>query len=741
MESTSTDVEHLESRSSGSESPLDATETAEVQLDSDALGECGEHFAAGFFSDCNSPVLVRVARGVTSHLTHVRLPQWRGTRLYPGDREVGRHSSDLYSGHSAVRFHYTVPMQWDREQLKQKIEEASGRREQTLLALRDALQEYPYFCDLGGWIHASVNFRRILAEGLNSYAARIRARQADAQKSRQSDKLLFYDAMEMTLDGIRRFHARVVTMLAGLSGATDEEERMRKALLEALQRVPFEPAQTFYEAMVAENFIYYLDGCDGLGRFDQDLYPYYKADVEAGRITPMDALSLIEELWANIDCTRGWNVAIGGTAPDGTQGTNEVTRLCLEVARNRRGARPNLALRFREDTPEEIWQEAFRTLETGCGLPALYCEENYVRAIRDTHLGVLEEDLPDFAFGGCTELIVHGKSCCGGADTHLNLCRVLEKSIDTRLIGCRTFGEFFDRFSADLQVAVQTAADHTNRCYQQMAQWQPQPIRSLLIDDCIDQGIEYHAGGARYNWSVASVGGIGNVADSLQALREVVFEQRELSPGELIDILRNNFEGDERIQRRLSRCARYGNDEDAVDELAAKVAELAFRAFLARATWRGGRFVPACVLLNWYAMWGKDCGALPDGRGAEMPIGDSAGPVQGRDRRGPTAMLRSVAKLPHHLAPGTLVVNARFSKGLFKAPEAVRKLQDLVRSYFSLGGMQLQITVVDQETLKKALSAPEEYADLIVRIGGFSAYWHELSPDLRRTVIQRTEHM
>ena len=715
---------------------MGSTETSEVQLDCNALGECGEHFAAGFFSDCSSPVLVRMARGVTSHLTHVGLPQWRGTRLYPGDREVGRHSSDLYSGHSAVRFHYMIPMQWDREQLEQKIEEASGRREQALLALQAALQEYPYFFDLGGWIHASVNFRRILSEGLNSYAARIRA-----QKARQSDKLVFYDAMEITLDGIRRFHARVVAMLAELSGVTDEEERRRKRLLEALQQVPFEPARTFYEAMVAENFIYYLDGCDGLGRFDQDLYPYYEADVEAGRITHLDALSLIEELWANINCTGGWNVAIGGTAPDGTQGTNEVTRLCLEVARNRRGARPNLALRLREDTPEEIWQEAFRTLETGCGLPALYCEENYVRAIRDTHLGVLEEDLPDFAFGGCTELIVHGKSCCGGADTHLNLCLVLEKSIYTHLIGCRTFDEFFDKFSADLQVAVQAATDHTNRCYEQMAQWQPQPIRSLLIDDCIDQGIEYHAGGARYNWSVASVGGIGNVADSLHALREVVFEQGELSPGELIDILRNDFEGDEKIRRRLSRCASYGNDEDAVDELARKVAELAFRAFLSRATWRGGRFVPACVLLNWYATWGTHCGALPDGRGAGTPIGDSAGPVQGRDRRGPTAMLRSVAKLPHHLAPGTLVVNARFSKNLFKAPEAVGKLQDLVRSYFSLGGMQIQITVVDQETLRKAFRAPEEYADLIVRIGGFSAYWHELSPDLRRTVLERTEHM
>ena len=720
---------------------VEELEPGNVQLDSEVLAECGEYFAAAFFADDSEPVLMRLTRGVASHLKQVKLPPWRGTRLYPGDCEVGEPSSDLYAGQSAVFHHYTVPMRWDQEQLEQKIKEAGGRHEQALRALREALQKYPYFLELGGYIHASVNFRRILAEGLNAYVARLRTLQAHARESRQADRLVFYEAMEIMLDGIRQFHARVVAMLAGLSNATDEEERRRAALLQALQRVPFEPARTFYEAMVAENFIYYLDGCDNLGRFDQDLYPYYQADVEAGRVTREEALSLIEELWANINRTGGWNVAIGGTAPDGSPGTNELTRLCLEAARKRGEARPNLALRLREDTPEEIWQEAFQTLATGCGLPALYSEENYVRAIRNADLGLREEDLPDFAFGGCTELMVHGKSCCGGADTHLNLCRVLEKSIHAHLGGCVTFEEFFELFSADLQEAVQTAVEHTNWCYEQMAQWQPQPIRSLLIDDCLDQGLEYHASGARYNWSVASVGGIGNAADSLQALREVVFEEGELSPGELIAMLRDDFAGNEKMRQRLSHCARYGNDEDAVDELAQQVAELAFRGLLSRTTWRGGKFVPACVLLNWYAEWGKGCGALPDGRGAGAPIGDSAGPVQGRDRRGPTAMLRSVAKLPQHLAPGTLVVNARLSKSLFSTPAARRKLQDLVRSYFRLGGMQLQITVVDQETLRKALEAPEEYGDLIVRIGGFSAYWHELSPELRRTVFERTEHM
>jgi len=707
-------------------------------LDCDALLECREFLAAGFFRDAGSPTVVRMARAAACHLEHMELPPWRGSRLYPSELE-GERSGHLYLGRGAVRFHYAMPMVWDRETLERKTEEANGRHKQALLALRDALQEYPYFFDLGGWIHASVNFRRILSEGLNSYESRIQARQADARDAGQSDKLVFYEAMQITLDGIRRFHTRVLAMLEGASGCATEEEQ-RTALLEALQRVPFEPASTFYEAMVAENFIYYLDGCDGLGRFDQDLYPHFEADMDAGRITNRGARSLIEELWTNMDCTVGWNVAIGGTAPDGGPGANELTSLCLEATRNLGRARPNLGLRLRADTPGHIWQEAFQTLGTGVGQPALYCEENYLQSIRDADQGVSDEDLPDFAFGGCTELIVHGRSCCGGADTHLNLCLVLEKSIHAHLTECRTFDEFIERFAADLRDAVGAATDKTNRSYEQMARWQPQPIRSLLIDDCIDQGLEYHAGGARYNWSVVSIGGIANAADSLQALREVVFEQKELSAQEMVQILKTDFQGREDVRQRLAQCASYGNDDARVDDLAAKVSEIVFRTFLSTSTWRGGRFVPGCIMLDWYAAWGKNVGALPDGRLAGQPIADSVGSYQSRDRSGPTAMLSSVAKIPQHLGPGTLALNARFSKELFTDPGSPQRLCDLVRTYFREGGMQIQINVVDQETLRRAMEDPEAYADLIVRIGGYCAYWRSLSEPLRRAVLERVEH-
>jgi pyruvate-formate lyase len=718
---------------------VDTTRSTCAALSHDALCDCQEFFAAGFFADTDAPLVVRMANGVAAHLTHVPLPAWAGTRLYPGVVEQGQGSSELYGAPgSAVYFHYPRSMCWDRERLTSKLEQADQSCRDTLLALGSALEAHPYFDLLPGFNHSSVNFRRILAEGLDSYGVRIRRQRQRAVALRQTERLPFYDALSTVLDGFRTFHGRVTELLRRQEGLDKEEESRRDGLVRALGRVPFGSARTFYEAMVAENLLYFLDGCDSLGRFDQDLIAYYRDDIDQGRLSRPEALALIKDLWLNVERTGGWNVAIGGTAPDGAAGTNELTLLCLEAARGRRG--PNLALRLREDAPPEVWDEAFRTLETGCGLPALYGEENYLKSIRDIHLGVREEDLPDYAFGGCTELIVHGKSNCGGADGQLNLALILDRSIHAHLVQCASFEEFYDRFERDLREAVHAEADHINHNYQQKARWQPQVVRSLLIDDCIDEGVEYNAGGARYNWCVVSIGGIGNVADSLQALREVVFDGKELTPAEMVAILAADFRGYEDIRLRLTRCARYGNDDVRVDELASRVSEAAFRTFLSCATWRGGRFVPACVLLNWYADWGEKVGALPDGRRAGEPIADSAGPVQGRDQQGPTAMIASITRIPQHLAPGTLVVNARFSKKLFRGRETRGKLQDLIRSYFRLGGMQMQINVVDQETLKKAIEVPEEYANLIIRIGGYSAHWGSLSPSLRLSVLQRTEH-
>jgi formate C-acetyltransferase len=231
------------------------------------------------------------------------------------------------------------------------------------------------------------------------------------------------------------------------------------------------------------------------------------------------------------------------------------------------------------------------------------------------------------------------------------------------------------------------------------------------------------------------------VVDSLAAVREVVYERAELSGAGLLAILARDFEGAEAFRQRLARCPRYGNDLRSVDELAAEIAEHVFREFGRYRPWRGGRFLPSCIMFTTYAREGAKVGATPDGRHAGAPLGDSIGPVAGRDREGPTAMLRSVVRLPLHLALGTPVLNVRFSKALFGSSEGRQSVRDLIEAYFKLGGMQIQVSVVDQDVLRDAITHPERHEDLIVRVGGFSAHFNTLSEELKRTVLERTEHM
>jgi formate C-acetyltransferase len=261
-----------------------------------------------------------------------------------------------------------------------------------------------------------------------------------------------------------------------------------------------------------------------------------------------------------------------------------------------------------------------------------------------------------------------------------------------------------------------------------------------LIEDCLERGIEYNAGGARYNWSVINVGGIGNVVDSLAALREVVFETREVSGETMWEALAADYRGYAWLRQRLSRCPRYGNDDPAVDSLAAELSSTVFAEFARHTPWRGGRFLPACLMFVRYAEAGKGLMATPDGRHAGQPIADSAGPVAGRDRHGPTAMMRSVSRLDMRHAPGTLVVNMRLSRAMLEGAEARAKARDLIRAYFGLGSMQLQVNVVDQETLRAAVADPESYADLVVRVAGYSEYWSRLTPELRHSILERTVH-
>ena len=710
-------------------------------IDPELLAALGEHLAAGFFEMPDGPPVRRMARGIRRYLEALSPPEWNGEALYPaGGVNMWSH------GKKAVYFHYSHSLLYNPGVLEE-LRTRHPAAEETLAALDSFMSTYPkvgsqvpseFWLGGDGYTHSIPHFGRVCREGLEGYGERVAERLDAAREQGEQERIDLYEALEDVLAGMRDWHGRCLQALGEKAGKIPGREAVRQRLVAALQRVPWEPARNFYEALVATNSVFYLDGCDSLGRVDQDLGPYYERDAAAGEIAEQEAVALVRLLWENVDANSAWNVALGGSTSAGDPAYNGMTRVCLKAAVSIR--RPNMALRLRRDAPDDIYELALEAIASGCGIPALYNEEGYLKALQAAHLNIQPEDLADFAFGGCTETMVHGKSNVGSLDAGINLLRLLTETLEARLETAPDFETLLRAYKDDLRAAVGRLADGVNRDQELKARFQPQPLRSLLIDSCIDAGLEYNAGGARYNWSVINVGGLANVIDSLAAVRELVYEKQQVSGGELLEGLRADFAGYELLRKQLERCPRFGNDKPEADELAADISGFVFAELQRHATWRGGRFLPGCLMFVTYAGAGEGVMATPDGRSAGAPIADSAGPYQGRDVSGPTAMLNSVTRIAHSLAPGTLVVNARFAKEMFASPEQRGRLKELIRTYFALGGMQLQINVVDQQTLREAIDHPERHQDLIVRVGGYSEYFSRLSPALKQSVLERTEH-
>ena len=706
------------------------------------MSRIGENFAAGYFELPDASPMRRWSRAVRRRFERCAPHRYAGELLYP----AGVKSVD--GRNAIVAPNYSFSFLYRDYVLQERLEDAATEKErETLRRLRRDMQALvkefdvyrtPHTAGGPGYTHSIPNYGRILRHGLNDTARRIRQGLARARERGDTEMVDFYVALKDVMTGVRSRHRCIVEHFSDLRLSDPEAERRRVRLLAAFSQVPFKPARDFFEAVLAYNFVFYLDDCDNPGRVDWELSDYYDADRRAGRVSHDEAVALMRCFWENADANEGWSVAIGGTAASGAAAYSEMTRICLEATHKIR--RPNLQLHIRRDMPAELWDAAFDAIATGCGLPALYNEEEFLRGLREACPDVREEDLGLYSGGGCTETMIHGCSNVGSLDAGINLPLILVDTLDAHLAGAASFEDLMSAYKRDVAAAVAEMVRDVNVDQEVKARLRPQPMRSLLIDDCIDSGREFNAGGARYNWSVVNVAGLANVIDSLAAVREVVFETGEKSGDEFLAILHRNFEGDEALRRRLARCPRFGNDDARADEIARDIADFVFREFLRYTAWRGGKFLASCLMFVIYCNEGKPVGATPDGRRAGEPLADSAGPFQGRDRNGPTAMLKSVAAMPHYLAPGTLCVNARFMKDIFTSRDGREKLRSLIRTYFDLGGMQLQVNVVDQSVLKDAMAHPEEHEDLIVRIGGYSEYFNRLSPELRRTVLERVEH-
>jgi trans-4-hydroxy-L-proline dehydratase len=695
------------------------------------LEEHGQHFTAGLMLGQEASIPMRFAHGIRSHLEKSNLWPYHGEMLYPSGGTIWADPVNpplMYMQYVDIMYSINIPLV--DECIENSASEVERRAFEKVKLLFDT------FPKSGGWTHSIIEFGRVLSEGLESYRNRINMQLSSTE---DVDKQELYRALLIVVDAIDCYRMRIADYLNGLSFAEPELERNWQRLAEAYRSgLPMRPADGFLEAMVSTIFMYAIDGSDDLGRFDQYMWPYLRHDLDKGIVTREEAVRLVRTLWHYVDDCCGWNTALGGSTRSGAEASNELTLVCLEAGRKMR--RPNLALRLRKDTPENVWDAAIDTIASGNGLPALYCEENYLRAIDMAQLNLPDQDKRDYAFGGCTELMVHGCSNVGSLDGDFSVIEWLEKCLQDYLPECSTFEEFLDRYESDMRNGIAQLTAEVSRNQENRSLYQPQLIRTLLIDDCIDRGKNYHDGGARYNWSILNIVGLSNAIDSLSAVRKAIYEDKKVDAPTLLAALRTNFEGHDELRRYLQQCPRFGNDDPEVNALAERLSGVVYREFKRYAPWRGGKFLAGTLMFVTYGMYGQRVGATPDGRLAETPVADSAGPVQGRDHKGPTAMLHSTASLQQLHAPGTLVVNIRVAKELVSTPGGRERLKSLIRTYFDLGGMQIQVNVVDQEVLKDAMVHPEDHKDLIIRMGGYSEYFNNLTPDLKASILERTEH-
>ena len=619
-------------------------------------------------------------------------------------------------------------------------------------------------------------YRRGLADAvaeIDARLAQLRRTKSDAERARRDE----LEAMRIAALALIRFAERHAERARELAQAEPDPARRAELLrlAEVCTRVPAHAPRDFQEAIQAYWFVHLgvtieLNTWDAFspGRLDQHLRPFYKAGLTDGTLTKERAAELLQCLWIKFNnqpappkvgvtaeesgtYTDFAQVNLGGTRADGGDGVNDLTFLMLDVVEEMRLLQPSASLQVCAQASDAALERAARIIRTGFGQPSIFNHDLIVREL--VRQGKALEDARNGGSSGCVEVGAFGKENYN-LTGYFNLPKLVELAlhdgVDPRTLkqlgpktgDPRSFESFDDCFAAWRNqvlhfVDVKTKGnDAVEWLY---AERMPAPFLSLLIDDCIKTGRDYHGGGARYNTSYIQGVGIGTTTDALTALKYHVFERHDVTMDALLAALEKDFNGGERLrQLLLNRTPRYGNDDPYADDVMRRIFETVFEAIDGRPNVRGGAYHVNWLPTTVHVYFGSVIGALPDGRRARTPVSEGVSPVQGADRLGPTAVMQSVARMDHGRTGGTLL-NQKFTPALLADDVGLAGMVQLVRGYFRLGGHHVQFNVVDAATLKDAQAHPELHRDLIVRVAGYSDYFGDLGKALQDEIIARTE--
>jgi formate C-acetyltransferase len=635
--------------------------------------------------------------------------------------------------------------------------------------LRGAAYQAPCFDG-----HITPGLEQVLGLGISGIRRRVEGFIQGMRTSGEGGraKELFYAAALLSCEAVllytRRWREEALR-LAALSEGGERGQELRAAA-EVLNRVPEQPASTFREALQAYWIVYILvtlemGGCVpggglGLGRMDQYLYPYYERDLRAGRLDRGEALELMEHFllsFRHVDYytwhqvyTPGSQASLGGITPTGADAFNPLTELILEASLRINMPAPYLSLRLYRNAPERFWQAAAAYISSGLGFPVVNDEVLIPAMLRH---GRSLSDARDYICSCCYEHTIPGREAFHPSCCFVNLPFVLELALNEGRSLCtgaalglatppaasfRSFEDLLEafwsqaRFIFDRLVALTNQADEFHTAYRRY------PLMSLFIDDCLPQAKDVCAGGARYNLTGCVVTGLPNTVNSLAAIHRLVFEKGDLSLGDLVAALRENFEGKEPLRRKLLAAPKWGNDDPAVDELAARIAQKLYAELEGVRNPRGGRWqlgLYSFIANHWM---GEACGASADGRKAGEILTRNLNPAWGSDRKGPTAVLRSLSHIDFSLAPDGCSLDLRFAPADFATPEERGKFAGFLKAFVELGVMEMQISVADTAVLQEARLHPNSYPHLMVRVAGYSARFIDLTPQEQDEIIGRS---
>lgn len=654
-------------------------------MDSTVFLKIGEYGAAGMYEEPNRSLFYRKSLGIRRFYENCEMAVYHGESLYP---------SGVVNTKMCIRPHYLTGMQMDYAKVSEKNHDAAKVFADDFAKFKSSVP--PEHTVAGNmYTHSMPNYERILKEGLLSYIPRIEKIHDDDMR----------EGLIHIIAGIQNYIKRSVEYL--------ELVHADKKLINALKKVPLNPADNLYEALVSWNFILYLDNCDNLGCVASGLYPYYKGE---------DVTDILKNLFDNLDANSGYSMALGTDY-------NPLTLQCLEASKGKR--RPMIELFVDENTPDEIWKKAFEVVRTSNGQPAFYNPDVLLGGLKERFPVITDADLQKFCGGGCTEAMLAGLSNVGSLDAGINLPYLLEKSIREDLPKANSFEMFYDQYISKVQKTVLTVTEEIQNSQKLRAEYNPLPMRTLLVDDCIDSGLDYNNGGARYKWSIINFAGMINVIDSLLVIRDFVFTDKLYTADEFMTKLADNDQNF--LKRARAHAVSFGNDNADANSFTERISSDIYAMLDDKKPYFGEGFLPASIQFMSQAEAGRNVGATPDGREAGAPLCDSLAAVFGKDTKGPTALLKSVCSLNLNRALGVPVLNFNINPG-FKD----EILKALILGYMKQGGIQIQITCISREILEEAYRNPDLHKNLVVRVGGYSEYFYRLSDELKRMVIERT---